>query len=82
MEAVAEATGPTRQSRRERTLTVKALELEGRKHGGKYGDGSSIATLSQRSNESREWNESDECITDNGIEVRAVTPDAPRPSRV
>ena len=34
MEVVAEEAGPTRQLRRDRTLTTKALELEGAKHGG------------------------------------------------
>jgi hypothetical protein len=82
MEVVAEEAGPTRQLRRERTLTTKALELEGTKRGGKSGEVISIATPSQRSSDPREWNESDEYNSDDGIEVRPETPDAPRPSRV
>jgi hypothetical protein len=82
MEVVAEEAGPTRQLRRECTLTTKALELEGTKRGGKSGEVISIATPSQRSSDPREWNESDEYNSDDGIEVRPETPDAPRPSRV
>ena len=81
MEVVAEEAGPTRQSRRERTLTTKALELEGTKRGGKSGEVISIAIPSQKSSESSEWDESDGYNTDDGIEVRAETPDAPRLSR-
>ena len=82
MEVFAEEAGLTRQSRRERTLTTKAMEQERMKHGGKSGDGISIATLTQTSNESREWKESDEYETEGAIEVRVETPDAPRPSRI
>jgi hypothetical protein len=82
MEVVVKETGPTRQSRRERTLTTKALELEGTKQGEKSGAVISIVTPSQRSSEPSEWNESDEHNSDDGIVVRAETPDAPRPRRV
>lgn len=81
MEMGREEAGPTRQSRRERTLTTKALEQEKRKHGGESRDGNPFTTLSQRSGEARDWEESDECDTDNMIEVIAETPNAPRPSR-
>jgi hypothetical protein len=41
------------------------------KRGGKAADGNRCATLSQRSSEARNWEESDECDTDNVIEVMA-----------
>jgi hypothetical protein len=81
MERVVEDSGATRQSRRERILTTKALEQEKMKRGGKVADGNRFATLSQRPSEARNWEESDECDTDNVIEVMAETPDAPRPDR-
>lgn len=62
-------------------MTTKALEQEKTKRGGKVADGNRFATLSQRSSEARNWEESDECDTDNVIEVMAETPDAPRPDR-
>ncbi|KAG9239810.1 hypothetical protein BJ878DRAFT_547047 [Calycina marina] len=79
MDRVAEEAGATRQSRRERILTTKALEQEMMKHGGNVDDGNRFATLSQRSSEARNWDESDKDNTDNVIEVRPGTPDAPRP---
>lgn len=48
------------------------------KHGVKSGDDNPVATLSKRSSEGRDWDESDERDIDNAIEVRAETPDAPR----
>ena len=81
MERVVEDSVPTRQSRRERILTTKALEQDKMKRGGKAADGNRFVTLSQRSDEARNWEESDECDTDNVIEVMAETPDAPRPDR-
>jgi hypothetical protein len=42
------------------------------KRGGKAADGNRFATLSQRSSEARNWEESDECDTDNVIEVMAM----------
>src|SRR4051794_40373271 len=81
MDRVVEDSGPTRQSRRGRVLTTKALEQEKMKHGGNAVDGNRLATLSQRSSQARNWEESDEYDTDNVIEVRPRTPDAPRPDR-
>jgi hypothetical protein len=66
METVVESAGSTRQTRRERTKTPKALELEKRKH---------------RGNSSKDWDESNKSDTDDVIEVRDETPDAPRPNR-
>jgi hypothetical protein len=48
------------------------------KHGVKSADDNPVATLSNRSSEGRDWDESDERDIDNAIEVRAETPDAPR----
>ncbi|KUJ15067.1 uncharacterized protein LY89DRAFT_720466 [Mollisia scopiformis] len=66
------------QSLRERILKTKALELEEMKRVGEIADRNRFATLSQRSSEARNWQESDECDTDNVIEVMAETSDAPR----
>ena len=81
MERVVEDSGPMRQSRRERILTIKALEQDKMKRSGKAIDGNRFATLSQRSSEARNWEESDECNTDNVIEVIIETLDALRPDR-
>lgn len=81
MESVVEDLGLTRQSRRERVSTTKALEQEKMRRGGNVADGNRFVTLSQRSGEARNWEESDECDTDNVIEVRAVTLEAPRLDR-
>lgn len=75
MERVVEDSGPTR---RKRISTTKALEQEKIKRGGNAADGNRFATLSQRASEARNWEESDECNTDNVIEVMVETPDAPR----
>ncbi|KAG9244643.1 hypothetical protein BJ878DRAFT_479959 [Calycina marina] len=58
---------------------TKALELDKMKRSGKAADGNCFATLSQRSGEARNWEESDEYDTDKVIEVMAEAPDAPRP---
>jgi hypothetical protein len=81
MERVVEDPGPTRQSRRERILTTRALEQDKMKRGGKGANGNRFATLSQRSSKARNWEESDECDTDNVIEVIAETLDALRLDR-
>ncbi|KAH9204175.1 hypothetical protein DL95DRAFT_418463, partial [Leptodontidium sp. 2 PMI_412] len=81
MERVVEDSTLTRQSRRERTKTPKALELEKRRHGGKSVNGNLFGTLSQRPSAAKDWDESNESDTDDVIEVRDGTPDAPRPNR-
>ncbi|KAH6699904.1 hypothetical protein BKA61DRAFT_582752 [Leptodontidium sp. MPI-SDFR-AT-0119] len=81
MERVVEDSTLTRQSRRERTKTPKALELEKRRHGGKSVNGNLFGTLSQRLSAAKDWDESNESDTDDVIEVRDGTPDAPRPNR-
>ncbi|KAH6691790.1 hypothetical protein BKA61DRAFT_684225 [Leptodontidium sp. MPI-SDFR-AT-0119] len=81
MERVVEDPALTRHSRRERTKTPKALELEKRRHGGKSVNGNLFETLSQRPSAAKDWDESNESDTDDVIEVRDGTPDAPRPNR-
>lgn len=78
-----EDAGQTRQSRRSRIKTSKAIELENsRKQHGNSVDTDPFASQSQRSNRAGNRDGSDESGTDNAIEVVAEVPSAPRPNRV
>jgi hypothetical protein len=78
-----EDAGQTRQSRRPRVKTSKAIELENsrRQHGNSI-DTDPFASQSQRSNRAWDQDGNGESGADNAIEVAAEVPSTPRPNRV
>ena len=73
--------GPTRQSRRERTRTTKALGQENARHGAKATATDLLETSDQRSEEAWDQGESNESDNEDTIRVADMAPGGSRPNR-